>query len=104
MGTDIVDFVVNASSNEYLAGKLKGEIRTQTVDISQLPSGINDEDISLIKSGHFPSKKACKKLDSMYGDVWYMDLPQTNTNEYSYLLKVVSAVREALSVYQAKLD
>lgn len=102
MGTDIVDFVVNASSDDYLANKLKGEIKIKETDISQFPFEINDEDISLIKSGHFPSNEACEKLVSKYGDDWYMDLPQTNTHEYNYLLMVVSAVREALSIYQAK--
>lgn len=39
-------------------------------------------------------------LESKFGDDWPMNLPQTNTHDYEYLLKIVSVVREALIAHK----
>lgn len=55
MWASLVDFIIGASSVDYIANKLKGDVNQREIDESELPKSMSDEDIDLVMKGCFPS-------------------------------------------------
>jgi hypothetical protein len=95
MGDHKIAEFINTAEIDYLANKL-----------TTVPCRITDYDAISKKIGVDVDRDSLAfyvdALVSAYGPEWYMDLPATTNPEYSYLCRIVSAVKDAVKLSSAK--
>ena len=89
MGTcSTKEFFLDAH-NDYVIGKMVGETRQTDFDAVSEKLGYvvtTDAEIAI----------AADDMREAMGEEWYMDLPQTETCEVTWLRNILNAIREAL--------
>lgn len=95
MGSETIAEFINTADVDYLANKL-----------STVPSSKTDYEAISRKIGIDVDRETLilhsDKMVEAYGRDWYMDLPTTRNEEYDYLCRIVSAVKEAVRTVLAK--
>lgn len=91
MGSETIAQFVHTADVHYIAGKLSG-----------IPSRVTDYDAISEKIGHQVERESLAlfqtELAEAYGQDWHFDLPQTDNPDYTYLCRIVSAVKEAVAL------
>ena len=90
MGCDINEFI-NSANVGYITGKLSN-IQRNVIDYDKIAEecGIDDE---LCESNLLFYRE---QVNDRYGYDWQFNLPETENHEYTYLRKIVVAVKEAV--------
>lgn len=90
-------FSSTGANNQYLCENL-----------SDTPQLITDWDSisEIIESEVNPHNMAffTDELEEQYGERWFSDLPQTENHEYTYLCRIIDAVKEALTSHENNHD
>lgn len=91
MGSHTIAQFINTSDVDYLANKL-----------TNVPNRITDYEEISRKIGHDVDRDTLayfhEQIEENYGPDWCMDLPQTTHPDYTYLCRIVTAVKDAVSI------
>lgn len=93
-GDTLQKFFVSAN-NAYIAGKMLST--TQQTDFNEIEKRAAKNGYSISATTDAELAMQASDMNGCFGPNWYMDLPTCATSEYSYLCRIIDAVRQAFS-------
>lgn len=94
MGNRNLQSFVLTCNNDYIANKMvENCTQTDFDEVNKIARQKGYSDICVQSDTEIAMMQ--ERMSECFGDDWYMDLPQCSTSEYSYICRILDAVKAA---------
>jgi len=93
MGENTLQEFFVSCDNDYILNKLLKE--TYQPDFDEINKTLASHGIDAVVMSDVEMVWAQEDIEKCFGDEWFMDLPQCNTNEYRYVSNIIDAIKDA---------
>ena len=70
---------------------------SEEIDFNKISKSARTKGFDICATNSFELAMSSKDMEKCFGDDWYMDLPMCPTSDYTYLNRIIDAVKEALN-------
>lgn len=95
MGEQTLQQFVLGADNDYLLDKMLKE--TSRTDFEKLNNDARKRGFDICVTSDFEMAMCSKQLAECFGNEWFRDIPQCESEDYHYLNRILNAVKAAFS-------
>lgn len=96
MGGRTVEEFVLSCDNDYMLRKMVDN--THETDFDAINDEAEKQGVQLCVYDDVELYEDSDLMEQVYGDGWYMVIPQCHTNEYQYLSKILTVIKQAFKL------